>query len=93
METQEEDTHMRRPLLLIIILALSFSQIEIQSPNVFAGVIFPLLFVSAFLLLIIILARRFDNNRKSTFDTNDGGNAYYIGGKNGGGVSGDGGGD
>ncbi|MEN0039591.1 MAG: hypothetical protein AAGC78_21130 [Cellvibrio sp.] len=83
---------MRRPLILIIILIISFSQSEISSPNALNSVIYPLLFVSALLLLIIILARSFTNKRKSNLEVNDGGDAYYLSGKNGG-DSGDGGGD
>ena len=84
METQEEDTIMRRPLLLIIILVLSFSQTDLGSPNPLAGVIFPLLFVSSLLLLMILIARRFEKNRSHNMNADDGGNAYFLSGKSGG---------
>lgn len=93
METQEEDTIMRRPLLLIIILVLSFSQTDLGSPNPLAGVIFPLLFVSSLLLLMILFSRRFSKNRNHNINADDGGNAYFLSGKSGRGDSGDGGGD
>lgn len=73
---------MRRPILLLIIMAISYSQSEIISPNILKGVVFPLLFVSSLLLLLIWFARRFDKTRKHDFNTDDGGNAYYLSGRN-----------
>lgn len=73
---------MRRPILLLIIMAISFSQSEFGSLYVFTGVIFPLLFASSFLLLIIFFLRRFDKNRKHESNADDGGIAYFLSGKN-----------
>lgn len=88
---------MRRPILLLIIMAISYSQSEIMSPDTIKGVMFPLLFVFSLLLLLIWLARRFDRNRKHDLNMDDGGNAYFISGKNNdrdlGDSGGDGGGD
>jgi hypothetical protein len=84
---------MRRPILLLIIMAIAFSQSEIMSPDIIKGVMFPLLFVSSLLLLIIWFARRFNRNRKHDLNTDDGGNAYFLSGKNNDKDLGDGGGD
>jgi len=67
---------MRRPILLQIIMAITFSQCEIMSPDPIKGVRFPLLFVSSLLLPVLWFARRFDKYREHDFSTNNGGNAY-----------------
>lgn len=88
---------MRRPILLLIIMAIAYSQSEIMSSDIIKGVMFPLLFVFSLLLLLIWFARRFDRNRKHDLNTDDGGNAYFLSGKNNdrdlGDSGGDGGGD
>lgn len=84
---------MRRPILLLIIMAIAYSQSELMSPDIVKGVMFPLLFVSSLLLLLIWLARRFDRNRKHDLKTDDGGNAYFLSSKNNDRDFGDGGGD
>lgn len=84
---------MRRPNLLLIIMAIAYSQSEITSPDIIRGMIFPLLFVSTLLLLLIWFARRFDRSRKHDFNADDGGNAYFLNGKNNDGDLGDSGGD
>ncbi|WP_331347121.1 hypothetical protein [Cellvibrio sp. UBA7661] len=73
---------MRRPILLLIIMAIAFSQSEIMSPSTIKGVAFPLLFVFSLLLLLIWFVRRFSKNRKHDLNTDDGGNAYFPIGKN-----------
>ena len=73
---------MRRPILLLIIIAISYSQSEIMSPDIIKGVMFPLLFASTFVLLLIWIARRFNRNRNHDLNTDDGGNAYFLSGKN-----------
>lgn len=84
---------MRRPILLLIIMAIAYSQSELMSPYIVKGVMFPLLFVFSLLLLLIWFARRFDRNRKHDLKTDDGGNAYFLSGKNNDRDFGDGGGD
>ncbi len=73
---------MRRPILLLIIMAIAYSQSEIMSPDILKGVMFPLLFVLSLLLLLIWFVRRFDKNRRHDFNTDDGGSAYFLNGKN-----------
>jgi hypothetical protein len=46
---------MRRSFLLIIILITSATQTNLASPNLLAGTLYPLAFVSALTLLITIL--------------------------------------
>jgi hypothetical protein len=84
---------MRRPILLLIIMAIAYSQSEIMSPDMLKGMLFPLLFVFSLLLLLIWFARRFDRDRKHDLNTDDGNNAYFLSGKNSKGDSGDSGGD
>lgn len=45
---------MRRSLLLIIIAILSATQTNLASPNLLAGTLYPLAFVSAIILLVTI---------------------------------------
>lgn len=73
---------MLSPILLLIIMAIAFSQSEIMSPGTIKGQAFPLLFVLSLLLLLMWFARRFDRNRKHDLNTDDGGNAYFLIGKN-----------
>ena len=84
---------MRRPILLLIIMAISFSQIEITSQDTLKGVIFPLLFSAALLILIIWLVRQFHSNRSGDGGSGDSGGGYFVGGKNSDRDSGDSGGD
>ena len=72
---------MRRPILLLIIMAISFSQIEITSQDTLKGVIFPLLFSAVLLILIIWLVRQFHSNRSGD-GLGDSGGGYFVGGKN-----------
>ncbi|WP_049630831.1 hypothetical protein [Cellvibrio sp. pealriver] len=84
---------MRRPILLLIIMAIAFSQSDILSPNILNGVLFPLLFSAALLVLLIWLIGRSRGNRRGDGGSGDAGGGYYYGGKSGDGGSGDAGGD
>ena len=84
---------MRRPILLLIIMAIAYSQSEITSPDIIRGMLFPLLFSAAFLILLIWLVRRFSNSRKHDSYKDDGSHAYFLSGKDNKGDSGDSGGD
>ena len=84
---------MRRPILLLIIMALAFSQSEITSPDIINGMLFPLLFCAALLILIIWLVRRFIHSRNHDSNTDDGTHAYFLSGKDNKRDSGDNGGD
>ena len=86
---------MRRPILLLIIMAASFSQSDIGSPNVLSGVIYPLLFAAATLTLLLWLIHR---SRKPHRDGSngksvDGGSTYSGKNADSGDAGGDGGGD
>jgi hypothetical protein len=50
---------------------MAFTQSDLQSPNALAGILFPLVFVSAFLLIIIILVREFNKNRAIRLNKNN----------------------
>lgn len=84
---------MRRPILLLIIMAIAFSQSDILSTNILNGVLFPLLFAAALLVLLIWLISRSRSNRRGDEGSGDTGGGYYYGGKSGDGGSGDAGGD
>lgn len=88
---------MRRPILLLIIMAISYSQSEIMSPDIIKGVMFPLLFSAALLILLIWLIRRSHSNRRGDGGSGDSGDGFYSSGKNNdrdvGDSGGDGGGD
>ena len=88
---------MRRPILLLIIMAIALSQSEIMSPDIIKGVMFPLLFSAALLILLIWLIRRSHSNRRGDGGTDDFGGSYYSSGKSNdrdlGDSGGDGGGD
>lgn len=73
---------MRRPILLLIIMAISFSQSEIMSPDIIKGVLFPLLFCAALLILLIWLIRRSHSNRRGDGGTDDFSGGFFGGGKN-----------
>lgn len=62
---------MRRPILLLIIMAIAYSQSEIMSPDIIKGVVFPLLFSAALLILLIWLIRRFHSNRRGDVGSED----------------------
>lgn len=83
---------MYKAILLLITMGISYSQSEIMSSDILAGLVFPLLFLFSLLLLLIWFIRRFDKNRKHDLNTDDGGNAYFLNGKNNDGDLGDGGG-
>jgi uncharacterized membrane protein YgcG len=72
---------MRRPILLLIIMAISFSQSEIMSPSIIKGVMLPLLFAGTLLMLLIWLVRRSDRNRRGDGDSGDYGGGFFGGGK------------
>lgn len=55
---------MRRPILLLIIMAIAYSQSEIMSPDIIKGVAFLLLFSAALLILLIWLVRRLHSNHR-----------------------------
>lgn len=85
---------MRRPILLLIIMAISYSQSEIMSPDIIKGVLFPLLFCAALLILLIWLVRRFhSNHRRGDGGSDDFSGSFLGGGKNNDRDLGDGGGD
>jgi uncharacterized membrane protein YgcG len=88
---------MRRPILLLIIMAIAYSQSEIMSPNIINGVMFPLLFSAALLILFIWLIRRSHSNRRGDGGSGDSGGGFYSRGKDNdrdlGDSGGDGGGD
>lgn len=84
---------MRRPILLLIIMAISYSQSEIMSPDIIKGVLFPLLFSAALLILLIWLIRRFHSNRRGDGGSGDFGSGFFGSGKNNDRDLGDGGGD
>lgn len=73
---------MRRPILLLIIIAISYSQSEIMSPDIIKGVMFPLLFSAALLILLIWLIRRSDRNRRGDGGSGDSGGGFFSRGKN-----------
>lgn len=74
---------MRRPILLLIIMAIAFSQSDILSPNILNGVLFPLLFSAAILVLLIWLIGRSRSNRRGDGGSGDTGGGYYYGGRSG----------
>jgi hypothetical protein len=76
MEPWKKIIKMRRPLLLISILILSYTQSDLLSPNPVASTLFPLISVSAFFLLIIILIRRLNKTRARNPNKNEIGGAY-----------------
>lgn len=88
---------MRRPILLLIIMAIAYSQSEIMSPNILKGVMFPLLFSAALLIFLIWLVRRSDRSRRGDGGSGDSGGGFYSSGKSNdrdwGDSGGDGGGD
>ncbi|HCS63809.1 MAG TPA: hypothetical protein DIW64_06805 [Cellvibrio sp.] len=85
---------MRRPILLLIIMAISYSQSELMSPDIIKGVLFPLLFCAALLILLIWLVRRFhSNHRRGDGGSDDFSGGFFGGGKNNDRDLGDGGGD
>ena len=71
---------MRRPILLLIIMAIAYSQSEITSPDIIRGMLFPLLFSAAFLILLIWLVRRFHSNRRGDGGSDDFGGGFLGGG-------------
>jgi hypothetical protein len=83
---------MRRPILLLIIMAIAYSQSEIMSPDIIKGMVFPLLFSAALLILLIWLVRRSHSNRRGDGDSDGFDGGFLGGGKNNDGDSGDGGG-
>lgn len=72
---------MRRPVLILIIMAVSFSLSDIHSPNPINGVIFPLLFAAACLILLLWSIRRFHSGPPANKNTRDAGNAFFLQGK------------
>jgi len=72
---------MRRPILLLIVMAISYSQSEIMSSDIIKGVMFPLLFSAALLILLIWLVRRSDKSRRDDVGSGDSGVGFYSGGK------------
>jgi uncharacterized membrane protein YgcG len=72
---------MRRPILLLIIMAIAFSQSEIMSPDIIKGVMFPLLFSAALLILLIWLIRRSHSNRRGDGGSGDFSGDFYSSGK------------
>ena len=73
---------MRRPLLIIIIMLVSFLLSDIQSTSAITGVIFPLLFAAATLTFILWLLRRSHQKNIASNGADDGGSTYLINGKN-----------
>ncbi|MDO8342362.1 MAG: hypothetical protein Q7T48_04125 [Cellvibrio sp.] len=84
---------MRRPILLLIIMAIAYSQSEIMSPDIIKGVLFPLLFCAALLILLIWLIRRSHSNRRGDGGSDDSGGGVYSDEKSNGRDLGDSGGD
>ncbi len=88
---------MRRPILLLIIMAIAYSQSELMSPDILKGVMFPLLFAATLLMLLIWLIRRSDRSRRGDGGSGDSGGGFYSSGKDNdrdlGDSGGDGGGD
>lgn len=88
---------MRRPILLLIIMAIAYSQSELMSPDILKGVMFPLLFAATLLMLLIWLIRRPDRSRRGDGGSGDSGGGFYSSGKDNdrdlGDSGGDGGGD
>lgn len=72
---------MRRPILLLIIMAIAYSQSEIMSPDIINGVVFPLLFCATLLILLIWFIRRSHSNRRGDGGSRDSGDGYYSSGK------------
>lgn len=73
---------MPRPILLLVIMAISFSQSEIMSPSIIKGVMFPLLFAGTLLMLLIWFLRQSDRNRRGDEESGDYGGEFFGGGKN-----------
>ncbi|MDR7090453.1 hypothetical protein [Cellvibrio fibrivorans] len=84
---------MRRPILLLIIMAIAYSQSELMSQDIVKGVMFPLLFSAALLILLIWLVRRFHSNRRGDGGSGDSGDVFHSSGKSSDRDLGDGGGD
>ena len=72
---------MRRPFLILIIMAISFLLSDIRSSNVVSGVIFPLIFSAATLVFILWLLRLSHKKQLGYKDTGTDSNAYLLSGK------------
>lgn len=72
---------MRRPFLILIIMAISFLLTDIRSSNVISGVLFPLIFSAATLVLILWLLRLSHKKQHNFKDTDADSNAYLFSGK------------
>lgn len=73
---------MRRPVLIIIIMAVSFFLSDIHSSNVIKSIMFPLLLAAASLVLCLWVIRQFQPNQSGNKTAINDSNSLLISGKN-----------